>query len=48
MADNKDNKLNLGDRFPELRLNLAGGGSLTLPAGLNSRYSIVLFYRGHW
>ena len=48
MTENKDQKLNLGDTFPELKLNLAGGGSLTLPADLDSRYAIVLFYRGHW
>lgn len=48
MTENKPEKLNLGDRFPELKLNLAGGGSLTLPAELDSRYAVVLFYRGHW
>lgn len=48
MTENKAEKLNLGDTFPELKLNLAGGGSLTLPAEPDSRYTVVLFYRGHW
>lgn len=41
-------KLNTGDRFPSLVLNLVGGGTLTVPADLNATYSVLLFYRGHW
>ena len=41
-------KLNLLDRFPRLTLELAGGGSLTLPDDLETPYAVVLFYRGHW
>lgn len=41
-------KLNAGDDFPTLTLNLVGGGALALPAQLDSSYSVVLFYRGHW
>ena len=44
MAD----KLNSGDPFPRLTLQLAQGGTLALPEGLDARYKIILFYRGHW
>lgn len=41
-------KLNLLDAFPSLSLNIAGGGTLTLPDDIGTPYAIVLFYRGHW
>lgn len=41
-------KLGIGAAFPKLVLNLVDGGSLSLPDGLNSKYRIALFYRGHW
>lgn len=41
-------KLNPSDIFPELTLNLVGGGSFSLPADLTSPMTVVLFYRGHW
>ena len=41
-------KLNTGDAFPQLELKLAGGGTLVLPDGLDARYKVILFYRGHW
>ena len=44
MAD----KLNTGDSFPALALDLVDGGKLELPAGLDARYKVILFYRGHW
>ncbi|MDA1075472.1 MAG: hypothetical protein O3A63_12030 [Proteobacteria bacterium] len=44
MAD----KLSSGADFPALTLNIAGGGTLSLPADLKSTYTVVLFYRGHW
>jgi peroxiredoxin len=44
MAD----KLNAGDPFPRLTLQLVQGGTLALPEGLDARYKIILFYRGHW
>ena len=44
MAD----KLGIGDTFPGLGLDLVGGRSLSLPDGLDAKYKIVLFYRGHW
>ena len=41
-------KLGIGDTFPEMTLNLVGGGSLELPKDLSTKYKVILFYRGHW
>jgi len=41
-------KLGIGDQFPDITLNLVRGGELVLPADLDAKYNIVLFYRGHW
>jgi peroxiredoxin len=41
-------QLTPGAVFPDLTLNIAGGGTLKLPADLDSTYTVVLFYRGHW
>jgi hypothetical protein len=41
-------KLNTGDVFPRLTLHLVDGTKLELPAGLDARYKVILFYRGHW
>ena len=44
MAD----KLHSGDSFPDLSLRIAGGDELSLPGDLETQFTIVLFYRGHW
>jgi hypothetical protein len=41
-------KLGIGSAFPSLTLNLVGGGTLSLPDGLDTNYKVILFYRGHW
>ena len=41
-------KLGIGATFPNLTLNLVGGSTLDLPDGLDAKYRIILFYRGHW
>jgi peroxiredoxin len=41
-------KLNTGDVLPKLSLNLVDGSTLELPDGIDAKYKIVLFYRGHW
>ena len=41
-------KLDAGDRFPDMTLALAGGGAVSLPGDLSSDYNVILFYRGHW
>ena len=40
--------LQQGGRFPQLELKLLDGGALSLPGGAPSRYTALLFYRGHW
>ena len=41
-------KLQQGDRIPSITLNLLDGGTLTLPDEAPSRYTALLYYRGHW
>ncbi len=41
-------KLDAGEQFPELTLQLTGGTTLQLPRGMGTKYTIALFYRGHW
>jgi hypothetical protein len=47
-ADAMSEKLSIGDTFPKLTLNLVDGGNLDLPDGVDAKYRIFLFYRGHW
>lgn len=44
MAD----KLNTGDPFPKMSLQLIDGSTLSIPDGIDAKYRILLFYRGHW
>ncbi len=37
-----------GDAFPALSLRLTGGGVFEIPGGIDSKYLIAIFYRGHW
>ncbi|MDP6427131.1 MAG: hypothetical protein QGH73_04640 [Rhodospirillales bacterium] len=41
-------KLNTGDSFPSMTVDLVGGGSFSIPNDLEGAYNVVLFYRGHW
>ena len=41
-------KLQQGDRFPKTTFKLTGGDSITIPDSPPSRYTVLLFYRGHW
>ena len=41
-------KLDAGDRFPDMTLTLTGGGAVSVPDDLSSDYNVILFYRGHW
>ncbi len=41
-------KLDIGDAFPVMTLNLVGGGTATLPDLGDAKYQLILFYRGHW
>jgi peroxiredoxin len=40
--------LHPGDKFPDLTVAQAGGGSLRLPDALDGHFGVVLFYRGAW
>ena len=42
------NKLGIGDKFPSMTINLVNGGTINLPESLDSKYGVILFYRGHW
>ena len=39
-------KLNTGDAFPSMTLNLTGGGTVELPTPPTDGYQVILFYRG--
>ena len=41
-------KLDAGDSFPAMTVKLVDGRALELPGGIDAKYRIVLFYRGHW
>ena len=41
-------KLQQADRFPSLTLKLLDGGTIKFPDEAPSRYTALLFYRGHW
>lgn len=41
-------KLDVGDTCPSMTFNRVGGGSVTVPQTEDTKYTIVLFYRGHW
>jgi len=41
-------KLETGDTLPDIRLQLVGGGTLSLPADIDADYGVALFYRGFW
>ena len=34
--------------FTELSLQLVDGSTLELPDGIDAKYKVILFYRGHW
>lgn len=37
-----------GDTFPELRLTVPGGTTVTVPEAFAGQFGVVLFYRGAW
>ena len=41
-------KIESGGSFPSVILDLVGGGRIRLPDDLDTKYGVVLFYRGHW
>jgi peroxiredoxin len=43
-----NSQLQQGDKFPSITLSLVTGEVITIPEEMPSRYTIILFYRGHW
>lgn len=41
-------KLGIGSTMPNVTIDLVDGSRLDLPTGLDARYKVILFYRGHW
>jgi len=41
-------KLQQGDHHPKITLQILDGSKITLPDDAPTRYTAVLFYRGHW
>lgn len=48
MAQTNTPKLDAGDLFPTMTLNLTDGGVFVLPQELNAKLTIFLGYRGKW
>ncbi len=48
MAQSLGNKLDTGDRFPDIELQLVDGGTQHVSALTGSGWGIVLLYRGDW
>ena len=36
------------DKFPDIELSLAGGGTISLPKDVEGNWAYILFYRGGW
>lgn len=41
-------QLNVGDVFPEYRVQTVDGRALHIPRDLTGEYSVLIFYRGGW
>lgn len=41
-------KLDSGELFPRITLDLVDGTTITLPDQLATPYGVLLFYRGYW
>ena len=48
MAQSLGEKLDTGNRFPDLELPLVSGGMQRISALAAGQWSVVLLYRGDW
>ena len=48
VAQSLGEKLDAGDRFPDLELSLVSGGMQRISALAAGQWSVVLLYRGDW
>jgi len=42
------NKLGAGEQFPSINLNVGSDQSISVPEDLETEYTMLLIYRGHW
>jgi peroxiredoxin len=40
--------LDNGDPFPAMECRAVGEGTISLPGDFTGRWTVLLFYRGHW
>ncbi|MGI8655731.1 MAG: hypothetical protein ACR2LC_10980 [Pyrinomonadaceae bacterium] len=48
MAHTDSRRLDHGDRFPHLELQLTDDTTLALPSAAKNGWLVFLVYRGHW
>jgi peroxiredoxin len=48
VAQSLGNKLDTGDRFPDLELPVVSGGTQRISTLAGKGWSVVLLYRGDW
>lgn len=48
MAQTESEKLDVGDRFPHMILNLTDGRTVALPVREVNHFIVLLVYRGKW
>lgn len=48
MAQSLGNKLDSGDAFPDLELQLVGNGARKISQIAAGQWCVLLFYRGDW
>jgi len=48
MAQTETQKLDAGDLFPAMNLQLVDGNMFSVPSDLTNDYTIFLGYRGKW
>ena len=48
MAQSRSVNLDSNDPFPYLELKLTDGRSISLPADMSGKWTILLIYRGYW
>lgn len=48
MARQGTHILDTGDAFPEIEMDLVGGGTMKVPADLGDGWKAVLFFRGYF
>ena len=45
MARSNNTFLDIGDRFPDVFLQVIDGSTMTIPRDLNDGFAVLLFYR---